>query len=448
MTIGNSKITAIWVIAVSFLAFFAGFLFNAWHALEPGKSLDLQGESLLVGRLVKSRTDGVFSAGGLCGRCTNKQKDTALYNYQYKAFKEDIPCGNFSPYLSQIGFHAVLYSMVDMASPFSSPTTLKLLRAFKVSLLAIVMSLIVCWFFLEFGSLAAAFVFLGVLLTPWFTFLGKDLWFCVWTNFLPMLAGLFLLRKEHESGKPSGIQVLLWVNLAVLANFIINGYEWVSTTLVMTTIPFFFYWRKGNWPIRKIARRISWLVAGSLASLLATFTVLAYQVSLVKGKFSDGIEWIIFSFQKRSHGGDELPEVYAKQVNHSLQDVFLRYFGGPAFRFPGFMTKYLPWYLDQVFFAEVFALFMLVTFLSIPRFNLLKFNPVQLKTLANLSIATWISVLAPFSWYVIFKGHAYSHYHINYITWFMPFCLFGLALVGTALSFLFSRLRKREKFLS
>jgi hypothetical protein len=307
-------------------------------------------------------------------------------------------------------------------------------------MLAAAMGLVVVWFLLEFGLMAAIFVFLGILLTPAFTFLGRDLWFCVWTNFLPFIVALFLLRKKNMQKKPTDLMVILLVSLAILVNFVINGYEWVTTTLIMASIPFFYYWRKEDWPFKKLARQLTWLIAGSLASLLATFTILAFQVSQVKGKFADGIEWIIFSFQKRSYGGSEvLEEVYNKQTAHPLYEVFLRYLSGPAFRFPHFIANRMPWFLDQVFYAELIALFMLATFLAVYRRNPLKLSPVGKKVLKDLSWATWIAVLAPFSWFIIFKGHAWSHYHINYITWFMPFCLFGLALVGKTLSYLTTR---------
>ena len=52
------------------------------------------------------------------------------------------------------------------------------------------------------------------------------------------------------------------------------------------------------------------------------------------------------------------------------------------------------------------------------------------RKLSALSIATWFSILAPLSWFVIFKGHSYIHTHMNYITWHMPFTLLGFALFG------------------
>ena len=38
-----------------------------------------------------------------------------------------------------------------------------------------------------------------------------------------------------------------------------------------------------------------------------------------------------------------------------------------------------------------------------------------------LVLATWFSILAPFSWYIIFKAHSFIHMHMNFIVWQMPF---------------------------
>lgn len=444
MAMRKSKITALSVFIISFLAFFFGFLFNPCHVLVKDKSLANQAESLVIGRLVKSRSDGVFSGGGLCGRCNETTLTGNVFDYQYIAYKENLPCNSFYPYLSQIGFHAVVYSVIDKISPFSPGINLWILRAFKVALLSLIMSLIVYWFFTEFGLIAAIFVFLGVLLTPWFTYLGRDLWFCIWTNFLPFVVSLFVLKREHELQRPSEIRILLYTSIAILVNFIFNGYEWVTTTLIMATIPFFFYWRKDDWPLKKLARRIAWIVAGSLASIFATFAILVFQISQVKGNFSDGIDWLIFSFQKRAYGGTDLPDVYSKQVDHPLWQVILKYFTGTALKFPAFMTDHLPWFLDKVFFGEMVFLFLVLTVLFYYPRNLLRLSTEKLKQLRNLSMVTWISILAPFSWYVIFKGHAWSHDHINYITWFMPFCLFGLAMTGATIS----SMVKKVKFMT
>lgn len=435
MAVEKSKIIALSVVIVSFLAFFSGFMFNPLQVLFKNKTLSTQAETLVIGRLVKSRADGIFSGGGLCGRCFEKPGDSVIYDNQYIAYKENHPCNFFVPYLSQIGFHAAVYSMIDKISPFSPDTNLWIIRSFKTATLAMVMSLIVLWFFLEFGLLSAIFVMLGIFLTPWFTYLGKDIWFCVWTNFLPFLVALFVLRREHDLHRPSEKKIIMFASLAILINFIFNGYEWVSTTLIMAAIPFFYYWRKDDWPFKKLFRRIAWLAVGGLVSIAATFSVLIFQISQVKGSLSEGVDWLIFSFLKRSYGSPEsMPEVYAKQIDHSLSEVFNRYFNATAFKIPAFVTGTLHWFPQKISFLFVIFIFLVCSFLIHYKGNLLKLMPGKKKLLENLSITTWISILAPFSWFLIFKGHAYSHAHINYITWFMPFCLFGLAMVGAIIS--------------
>jgi hypothetical protein len=438
MKSNTPKISSLFVVAFTFLLFFTGLFFNPFGVLINDKRIDNQAESIVVGRLVKSHSDGMFSKAGLCGRCNIGLNDSTLFDYQYIALKEKHSCKDYTPYYSQIGFHGVIYYLILKASPLPSTYDITVLRVFKVAMLAGVLSLIVLWFYLEFGLLAALFVAAGVVLTPWITYLGRDLWFCVWTNFLPFLTALFLLKRQSERQNLADWKILLVVNLMILLNFVINGYEWVSTTLVMASIPFFYYWLKDRWRTKKLINHLAWLISGSVASLLLTFSILAYQISLTRGKFSDGIEWIIFSFQKRAHGGGEdLPEVYEKQVSHPLYEVFLQYFSAPAFKFPDFITKHTPRYFDGILFIELIVAFMLATWFIFYRNKWLRLSLHQLQNLKALAFTTWISILAPFSWYVIFKGHAWSHHHIDYITWFMPFCLFGLAVLGAVMSSVF-----------
>jgi peptidoglycan/LPS O-acetylase OafA/YrhL len=49
-----------------------------------------------------------------------------------------------------------------------------------------------------------------------------------------------------------------------------------------------------------------------------------------------------------------------------------------------------------------------------------------------LVVTTWLSLLAPLSWLVVFKAHSQDHTHMNFVVWQMPFTLLGFALVGAA----------------
>ena len=47
-----------------------------------------------------------------------------------------------------------------------------------------------------------------------------------------------------------------------------------------------------------------------------------------------------------------------------------------------------------------------------------------------LIITFWVSIIAPLSWFILFKSHSYIHTHMNFIVWYMPFALLGYVLLG------------------
>jgi hypothetical protein len=445
MAVNRPKISQEIIFLLSFTILTLVFLFNPFRVMngEKFRTWDRQSESLTIGRIVKARTDGIFSCGGLPGRCKCDSTGIYLFECQYSAFENETRCKKFFAYRSQIGFHAIFYSMIDAVSPFSPYGTLFILRLIKAATFSLVMSLIIYWILLEAGIWSALISLLAIAFSPAFTMMGSDLWFCVWTNFLPFMVLLLLLRQESRKGKPGQPLILLWGSLAILVNFIFNGYEWISTTLIMAAMPLFYYWQKDHWPLNKLVRRVAWLASGAIASIIVTVAILSFQISRLTGKFSDGIDWIVFSFQKRTFGGADMPEVYAKQIDHSLGQVFEKYFFGSAFEFPPAITGSLPFYFQKVYYGEVLMLFMLITILISWPFFRERYLKDKMNLLRPLAIITWISLLAPLSWMIVFKGHAFSHFQLNQVIWYMPFCIFGIALTGVFLSGLFTGRRTR-----
>src|SRR5262245_55834432 len=66
---GTQARSARLLVGASWLAYFAGFAWNVWGAArsERFEAFQRGSECHVLGRLVKSRQDGVFSAGGLLG---------------------------------------------------------------------------------------------------------------------------------------------------------------------------------------------------------------------------------------------------------------------------------------------------------------------------------------------------------------------------------------------
>ena len=429
-----------------FFSFFAGFQFNFWNAApeEEFNNFFKPDEALIIGRLVKSQHDGIFSSAGLSGSCIKSEEDERDIGLQFHNYKNGIPCDKYRPYQSQIGFPGIFFSILDNISPFTKQTNIFLFRAITGFLLAFVLSIVVRWFHLETGFLSALFLFIGILLSIWITFMGNVIWYQIWVGYLPFLVLLFLLRKESQWKKISEIRIIILTSLAVFINFLVHGYEWASSILFMTTVPLFYYWFKDNWNFRRLARRFLYIAIGSVSAMATTFIILAWQISVVTGSFINGINYIIFSFNKRAHGlGEDTPERIRDHFEGSYLEIFNIYFSTNALSISKHITYRFPSVGEFVQFYELILLFLIVSLLSLLIIEIGKISRDIASTTKALIAATWISMLAPFTWFIIFKGHSYSHTHMDPITWYMPFCLLGFAMVGMFFNIFYLSLRKK-----
>ena len=112
--------------ALSIGLLFFGFLSNVWHVAEQQwfDTHQRDTESLIIGRMVKSRQDGIFSVGGLTGAgiMTNIQQDWISSNQidnQYAAYLNGGSFDKFSPYMSQPGGQGIIFSLFDRFIPLS-----------------------------------------------------------------------------------------------------------------------------------------------------------------------------------------------------------------------------------------------------------------------------------------------------------------------------------------
>jgi len=79
----------------------------------------LDTESLVIGRIVKSRRDGIFSSGGLPGQVLGGQIQKDVVRSQYQAYYNNWDFETFKPYYSQSGFQGITISLLDRITPLS-----------------------------------------------------------------------------------------------------------------------------------------------------------------------------------------------------------------------------------------------------------------------------------------------------------------------------------------
>ena len=435
-----TKKIAIWALSIGLLFF--GFLFNLWHVAEQQwfDRHQRDTESLVIGRMVKSRQDGIFSAGGLngAGMTTNVQQEWITSNQidnQYAAYLNRGSFDNFSTYMSQPGGQGIIFSLLDGCIPLSPQIKLWAFYVLTALLTAIALAAIIGWCYDEFGGWVAIFVIGSAVLSQWLTVFGKNLWWSLWAFYLPMLVVMYFLKRYRETLDRQLIRFGILIFIAVSVKCFINGYEYITTTLVMMLVPFVYYAILNQWNGRQC---VKWTLAAGLGSGVAIFLsliMLCFQIGAVKDGFMDGVGHVIWSFGKRTYGeAEDFPPVYAASLNAGTLSVVITYMNGVFFDLNNYLSvtnTFVSNFLLKIRYYYLIVLFIAMSVLLFWRSN--KAVPAERQQyFTALILTTWFSILAPLSWFVIFKAHSYIHTHMSFLLWQMPFTLFGFAVLGAA----------------
>ena len=431
---------AIW--AVSILLLFFGFFSNTWRVADQNWFATHQKdtEAHVMGRMVKSRQDGIFSAGGLNGWGTTKSTDaewipsTAL-GPQYTAYLYNFSFDKFSTYMSQPAGQGMVFSLFDRLIPLSPQIKLWFFYVLTALLSAIALTAIIGWFYEEFGGWVAIFVIGSAVLSQWLTVFGKNLWWSLWAFYLPMIAVMYFLKRYRETLDQQLIRFGIVIFIAVSIKCFINGYEYITTTLVMMMVPLVYYVILDKWNGRQC---IKWTLAAGLGSGVAIFLsllLLCFQIGAAKDGFMDGVAHVIWSFGKRTYANaEDYPPVYAASLNAGTLSVVITYMNGVFFDLNNYLSvtnDFVSNFLLKIRYYYLIVLFIAMSALLFWRSNKVRQTERQQHFIALIS-ATWFSILAPLSWFVIFKAHSYIHTHMSFLLWQMPFTLFGFAVLGTA----------------
>ena len=148
----------------------------------------------------------------------------------------------------------------------------------------------------------------------------------------------------------------------------------------------------------------------------------------------DGVEHVIWSFGRRTYGNaEDYPTKYAASLKAGTLGVVITYFNRVFFDLNNYLSQANSYITNYLFKIRYYYLIIIFLVMSILLFICSKKMTVERQKRYNALIwTTWFSILAPLSWFVIFKAHSYVHTHMNFLLWQMPFTLFGFAIIGTA----------------
>ena len=180
-----------------------------------------------------------------------KTKDINLYQYEVYVNHLEVEKEHFDTYDSQTGGQALMFVLLDKASPFSNKTNIKLFKLITSLLTSLVFSLIILWFFENFG-LGTALITLALLLfSQWITLFGRNLWWSLWSFYTPFIAVLILLSIENKKNYFLSLKNIFGlVYLSVFIKCFFSGFEYITTTLIMLVTPFIYYAIFDNWGLK------------------------------------------------------------------------------------------------------------------------------------------------------------------------------------------------------
>ncbi len=156
----------------------------------------------------------------------------------------------------------------------------------------------------------------------------------------------------------------------------------------------------------------------------------------VQKGFLNGVNHLLFALERRTYAKTGRGPRNTRASLTSLIQMLWIYLKGSFFDIPNYFNIQNP-LLAKAFLKVRYCYLILVSFVAswlLLRQRTWADSCIDGRRSKALVVSTWFSILAPLSWFLIFKQHSAIHTHLNFIVWQMPFTIFGFALCGLAVS--------------
>lgn len=413
---------------------FPGLAFDAWFAADPDlfTRMHVDHEAFVLGRVVASRTWGLFSHGALLGRVSATDAESPwtveAFALQREAYERGTTVRRFTPYRSHNGLQALPLALADRLSPATPAGNLEALRLGHALLTALALAAVIAWFGAEFGFLVAALLTLSVCFSQWLTLMGRHVYWSLWSFFLPLLAALWAFRPGRLRGEPRATLVAsLAVLGAVLAKCAFSGLEYILTTVLTPVVPLVYYAIRDRWPRRALVLRVLAVGVAANLAVVVSLALLIVQIGAAQGQGpTAAIGYLHETVVRRTYGTDNAHSTaYVQGAATPLGSVLRRY--------SGCILVNLNHLLDttplsvrgrrHLLNLTVTELTLLGGVATMCSWWLRRRSPAAQRRLGAL-VALWAaSLVPPMAWLVVFKSHSFYHVHQSPIIWHMPYAL-------------------------
>jgi len=364
----------------------------AEHDWFSGWQMD--SESIILGKINNSRMNGIFDNYGLLGI-----------------------------YIQQIGLQGIGFSILD-AITGTATIRVGIMYAINSGILTCIIFTVLYWIYKEFGIMSATVGYITTMYSNWIIVSARNLYWVTWTFLLPFLCILLLLYLEDKKK----VYKTKWMCIAAFVTIFLRsacGYEFIPSIMIVTELPLIYYAIKNRWKFINYVRRAALIGLSAIAAFLFALIINLVQITAYLQSFPDAIEYMKMVIHKRTGFFNMVAEsIIQESLDASLSSVILKYF---------IEGKEIIWGLRMVHIILIVIIFIALSFLS------KKYSPTIAKNrnkLVALSATVGVSFFAPIFWFILAKGHAYHHLHINYMLWSLPFTILAFSLGGANVFYL------------
>lgn len=411
------------------------FYDNKWKSVEPAyyDEWQTQYDRLVIARLVKTRQDGFLSAGGLLGLGDTPKLNylSATHRRQYEAFLKSENFETYTVYESNPGFQGILYGSVDKLLNILSEQKLIVFRGITTTISALIFGFIFAFVLTEFGVLAGIFTLLFSATSMWIILPASSIFWNLWALFFPFIVSTGLLANSAKTGIYNASKIHIALFFATLLRILLSGFDIITTGMIMTTVPFIFFGIRDKWSWKIFVHRFVKAGIALIAGALIGVTILSLQIISNDGEIQNAFRYIENRFGSHFAGNSQYYlSGGIEPTKISISKITGVYLNMPAInvRLPGPDIQILYWHL-----VVGFASFTVIYFLFHRKEKQHPSRDIA------LIAATWYSILAPLSWFILFRPHSIIHPRVNTMGWQMPFTLLGVALCGFVITDLFRR---------
>ena len=415
---------------------------NSFNTVSPTlfKNFQIDSESLIIGRLIKSKNDGVFSEGGFLGwnhpneSLLKKETKvvfqrfggwgyevpykTSKYLYQYDTFENNYNVRAYEKYFSQTGGQALIYNLLGRTFGITENELISLCHFLNSFLLAIILSFFLMWITTNFGILPSLVSLILIIFSQWTTVFANNMLYVTGLFFFPMVCNLWYLHFSSIKNTFC-LKKLSWLTLFTISlKCTVSGFDFIIPTLVMTITPLIYYSFIKKQKLIVLFKHSIFLSFVALTGVLISLLILTIQLAIYHESWNEALNYLIHTTERRTYGNQQdLSNIVYQNEHVSLLNILDLYLNEIAIDLSHLSSI-------KITFKSLFSLLFLFSTI-IPLTNL-KIN----RQLLGLTIIVWLSLIGPIAWFVIFKYHTITHIHMNLIIWYLPSLLFGSALIG------------------